>query len=221
MHFQEADQTIVANTEFLIVKPCRSEVSQPFARAYHLHLHTHTHTHTPWPESASELYRPSYRRLSAKLVPTFADIRCHLASVTNPYGRILGSSPSSELEKSLWGPYIDFADGKCLDSSELRCDTIQKTILLHFRLFSSIWPEQFNKSVNRWLSCRSYLNWLLPWGDCCSERTLTLKCSRNKKLARNSCHFVHSVPPVCLSVQLLAPSGKWLRFAATSVGSQI
>jgi hypothetical protein len=28
---------------------------------------------TPWPESASELYRPSDRRLSAKLVPTFAD----------------------------------------------------------------------------------------------------------------------------------------------------
>jgi hypothetical protein len=28
---------------------------------------------TPWPESASELYRPSERHLSAKLVPTFAD----------------------------------------------------------------------------------------------------------------------------------------------------
>jgi hypothetical protein len=28
---------------------------------------------TPWPESANELYRPSDRRLSAKLVSTFAD----------------------------------------------------------------------------------------------------------------------------------------------------
>jgi hypothetical protein len=28
---------------------------------------------TPWPEFASELYRASDRRLSAKLVPTFAD----------------------------------------------------------------------------------------------------------------------------------------------------
>jgi hypothetical protein len=28
---------------------------------------------TPWPEPASELYRPSDRRLSAKLVPTFAE----------------------------------------------------------------------------------------------------------------------------------------------------
>jgi hypothetical protein len=35
---------------------------------------------TPWPESASELYRPSDRRLSAKLVPTFADIGCHVVS---------------------------------------------------------------------------------------------------------------------------------------------
>jgi hypothetical protein len=26
---------------------------------------------TPWPQSASELYRPSDRRLSEKLVPTF------------------------------------------------------------------------------------------------------------------------------------------------------
>jgi hypothetical protein len=44
----------------------------------------------PWPESASELYPPSDRRLSAKLVPTFADRGCHVVSVTEPYGRILG-----------------------------------------------------------------------------------------------------------------------------------
>jgi hypothetical protein len=45
---------------------------------------------TPWPESASELYRPSDRRLSAKLLQTFADRRCHMASVTDPNGRIIG-----------------------------------------------------------------------------------------------------------------------------------
>jgi hypothetical protein len=45
---------------------------------------------TPWPESASELYRPSDHRLSAKLVPNFADRECHVVSVTVPYGRILG-----------------------------------------------------------------------------------------------------------------------------------
>jgi hypothetical protein len=45
---------------------------------------------TPWPLSASELYRPSDRRLSTKLVPTFADRGCRVVSATDPYGRILG-----------------------------------------------------------------------------------------------------------------------------------
>jgi hypothetical protein len=56
-------------------------------------VHAHTHikkTKTPWPESASELYRPSDRRLLAKLVPSFADRGCHVVNVTDPYGRILG-----------------------------------------------------------------------------------------------------------------------------------
>jgi hypothetical protein len=44
---------------------------------------------TPWPESASELYRPDDCRVSAKLVPTFADRGCHVISVTDPYGHIL------------------------------------------------------------------------------------------------------------------------------------
>jgi hypothetical protein len=43
-----------------------------------------------WPESASELYRPSDRRLTAKLVQAFADRGCHVVSVTDPYSRILG-----------------------------------------------------------------------------------------------------------------------------------
>jgi hypothetical protein len=42
-----------------------------------------------WPESAHKLYVPSDRRLSAKLVPTFADRGCHMVSVTDPYSRIL------------------------------------------------------------------------------------------------------------------------------------
>jgi hypothetical protein len=44
---------------------------------------------TPWSKSASELYRPSDRRLSAKRLPTFADRGSHVVSVTNPYGRVL------------------------------------------------------------------------------------------------------------------------------------
>jgi hypothetical protein len=42
---------------------------------------------TPWPKSASELYRPSDPRLSAKLVPTLPGRGCHVVSVTDPYGR--------------------------------------------------------------------------------------------------------------------------------------
>jgi hypothetical protein len=36
-----------------------------------------------------KLYRPSDRRLSAKLVPTFANRVCHVVSVTDSYSRIL------------------------------------------------------------------------------------------------------------------------------------
>jgi hypothetical protein len=41
-------------------------------------------------ESASEIYPPSDRRLSVKWLLTFADGGCHVVSVTDPYGRILG-----------------------------------------------------------------------------------------------------------------------------------
>jgi hypothetical protein len=43
-----------------------------------------------WPEFTSELYRPSYRRLLAKLVPAVAVRGCHIFNVTDTYGRILG-----------------------------------------------------------------------------------------------------------------------------------
>jgi hypothetical protein len=49
-----------------------------------------TNKQTPWSQSASELYRPSYRRLSAKLMPTFANRGCRVVSATDPHGRILG-----------------------------------------------------------------------------------------------------------------------------------
>jgi hypothetical protein len=45
---------------------------------------------TPWLLLAGELYRPSERRLSAKLVPTFADRGCHMVSVTDHYSCING-----------------------------------------------------------------------------------------------------------------------------------
>jgi hypothetical protein len=43
-----------------------------------------------WPESASELYRPSDHRSSTKLVPNFAYRGCHVVRVTEPDGRNLG-----------------------------------------------------------------------------------------------------------------------------------
>jgi hypothetical protein len=39
---------------------------------------------TPWPESGSEFYRPSDRRLSAKLVQTFEERGCHVVSAADP-----------------------------------------------------------------------------------------------------------------------------------------
>jgi hypothetical protein len=44
------------------------------------------------PQSASELYRPRDRSLSAKLVSTFEDRKCRVVSATDPHDRILGSS---------------------------------------------------------------------------------------------------------------------------------
>jgi hypothetical protein len=44
---------------------------------------------TPSPWSASEIYRPRDRRLSAKLVPTFVDREYRVDSETDPHGRNL------------------------------------------------------------------------------------------------------------------------------------
>jgi hypothetical protein len=50
-----------------------------------------TNKQTQLPESASELHRPSYRRLSVKLVPTFADREVSRSQRGgSPYGRNLG-----------------------------------------------------------------------------------------------------------------------------------
>jgi hypothetical protein len=44
---------------------------------------------TLWPQSTSQLYRQSDRRLSTKLLPTFADWGCRVVSATDPYDCIL------------------------------------------------------------------------------------------------------------------------------------
>jgi hypothetical protein len=58
--------------------------------------HSFNSKKTPWPQSLSELYWPSDRRLSAKLVPTFEDRGRHVVSVTDPlrpYSRISRPQP--------------------------------------------------------------------------------------------------------------------------------
>jgi hypothetical protein len=61
---------------------------------------------TLWPESASELYLPSDRCLSAKLVRTFAERECHVVSVTDPYVRILGFLDRSRYFSFLVAPQL-------------------------------------------------------------------------------------------------------------------
>jgi hypothetical protein len=60
---------------------------QPFLNVhftrFQVNKQNKTKQQTPWSESASELYRPSDRRFSAKWLPTFADKGCHVVSVTD------------------------------------------------------------------------------------------------------------------------------------------
>jgi hypothetical protein len=53
-------------------------------------LNTSVSNKTAWLWSASELYRTSDRRLSAKFVLTFADRGCHMVSAADSYVRVLG-----------------------------------------------------------------------------------------------------------------------------------
>jgi hypothetical protein len=80
-HVDEKDETTATTSPLPDVPIHASDIEM--SSASHLKK-------TPWPESARELFRPSDRRLSSKLVPTSADIGCHEVSVTDPYDRILG-----------------------------------------------------------------------------------------------------------------------------------
>jgi hypothetical protein len=54
-------------------------------------------------QSASELYRPSDRRLLAKIVPTFADRGCHMVSATDPPRSLIRFSwPEPQLYSRGW-----------------------------------------------------------------------------------------------------------------------
>jgi hypothetical protein len=59
-------------------------------RSRYFNNNNNNNNKTPWSEPASELYLTSDRRLSAKLLSTFEDRGCHVVSLMDPYGRILG-----------------------------------------------------------------------------------------------------------------------------------
>jgi hypothetical protein len=71
------------------------EVKRPGCEAHHPPLSPYVlmaykqRNSVAWLRSTNEPYRPNDRLLSSKLVPTFADIRCHVVSVTDPYNRTL------------------------------------------------------------------------------------------------------------------------------------
>jgi hypothetical protein len=98
---------------------------------------------TPWPESVGELYRQSDRHLSAKLVPTFADRGCHVVSVTNPYGRILGFPRTPPGKRKETRYYMKQKESKQTDNIETStgkdCKAtrlylfLNEMLLLHFQ----------------------------------------------------------------------------------------
>jgi hypothetical protein len=73
------------STPMPVYKPVMDTMSQS---GFQIWIASEILNKTPWPQSASELYRQSDRRLLAMLVPTFEDIGCRVVSETDPYGRI-------------------------------------------------------------------------------------------------------------------------------------
>jgi hypothetical protein len=89
-------QNLLFTVSYLDIKfPCESferdcltlHLRSDQTRKKHATSNIHKNKQTPWFQSASELYRPSDRRLSAKLVPNLADRGCRVVSATNPHGR--------------------------------------------------------------------------------------------------------------------------------------
>jgi hypothetical protein len=104
---------------------------------------------TPWSESASELYWPIDRRLSAKWLPTFANRGRHVVSVTDPYGRILGfldrsRSFSFQVDSQLysrgWVYSVPVANKMGLQKKYALTNSASgRFILLQVIIFNNVW----------------------------------------------------------------------------------
>jgi hypothetical protein len=95
LHFNTEDgcTTFLQNTRVLALKAHSWYIWGTYLKSKFQHgtvSNKIIHILTPWPEYASELYRPSDRHLSEKLLPTSAYRGCNVVSVTDSYGRILG-----------------------------------------------------------------------------------------------------------------------------------
>jgi hypothetical protein len=77
--------------QLLLLWPCTDGRFKPFSVFQEMVLEVCylKKERAPWLESANELYWPSDRRLSAKLVTNFVDGGCQVVRVTHTYSRIL------------------------------------------------------------------------------------------------------------------------------------
>jgi hypothetical protein len=90
-------------------------------------------------ESASELYRSSNRRQSAKLVPTLVDRGCHVVSATNPSDR---NFDFLDLELLL---FLPSSSSDCLQNvtfNRLYCVISQKAVLF---ITTALWTLNWTK----------------------------------------------------------------------------
>jgi hypothetical protein len=114
---------------------------------------------TPWPESASELYQPSDRRLSTKPVPTLEERGRRVVSVTDPYGRILG--------------YLD----QCLtDTGQNYACILWTTLSAEFHVSSGEELQRWNMQESKWTENRQTENTI--------TRSLPTFCEKYEKKTR-------------------------------------
>jgi hypothetical protein len=108
--------------------------------------------------SFGEIYRPSHRRLSVKIVLTFADRGCRVVSTTDPHGRILGFLDRSRNFSIQVAPQL---------SSRCWVDTVRDSLLVRKSGSFRNWTRGF------WICTQEH--WLLDQtGSFCSARSYFL-----------------------------------------------
>jgi hypothetical protein len=112
------------------------------------HPVTHTYILRDF-QSASELYRPSDRRISVKLVPSFAEIGYRVVSATDSHGRYSKCHVTSNKAPlsysnpahSLW--WEEFLNTRSSTSHTLESTPLSEVCLLRIQGYS--WPCNFEQ----------------------------------------------------------------------------